>query len=51
MYYLVTAHSQCLMVVGRKGGLSTLCHNCRFAFQPRVRFPGPSYLRSVYDAV
>ena len=30
------------------GGLSTVCHSCRFACQQRVlkTFPGPGYLRS-----
>ena len=37
-----------LRVVGRDGGLSTLCHSCRFACQQRVlkTFPGPGYLHS-----
>ena len=34
--YLATAQSQYLMVIGRDGGLSTLCHSCRFACQQRV---------------
>ena len=35
------------MVIGRNGGLGTLCHSCRFAPQQRVlkTFPGPGYLR------
>ena len=34
--------------IGRGGGLSTLCHSCRFACQQGVlkSFPGPGYLRS-----
>ena len=34
--------------IGRDGGLSTLCHNCRFACQKRVlkMFPCPGYLHS-----
>ena len=37
-----------LRVVGRDGGLSTLCHSCRFACQQRVlnMFPGPGYFHS-----
>ena len=37
-----------LGLIGRNGGLSTLCHSCRFACQQRVlkTFPGPGYLRS-----
>ena len=37
-----------LGLIGRDGGLSTLCHSCRFACQQRVlkTFPGPGYLRS-----
>ena len=35
-------------LIGRDGGLSTLCHSCGFACQQRVlkTFPGPGYLRS-----
>ena len=35
-------------LIGRDGGLSTLCHSCGFACQQRVvkRFPGPGYLHS-----
>ena len=35
-----------LGLIGRDGGLSTLCHSCRFACQQRVlkMFPGPGYL-------
>ena len=38
---------------GRDGGLSTLCHSCRFACRQRVlkTFPGPSYLRSDDEVV
>ena len=34
--------------IGRDGGLSTLCHSCRFPCQQRVlkTFPGPGYLHS-----
>ena len=34
-------------LIGRDGGLSTLCHSCGFACQQRVlkTFPGPGYLR------
>ena len=37
-----------LGLIGRDGGLSTLCHSCGFACQQRVlkTFPGPDYLRS-----
>ena len=37
-----------LVLIGREGGLSTLCHSCGFACQQRVlkTFPGPGYLRS-----
>ena len=37
-----------LELIGRDGGLSTLCHSCGFACQQRVlkTFPGPGYLRS-----
>ena len=32
-----------IYMIGRNGGLSTLCHNCGFDFQQRVlkTFPGP----------
>ena len=35
-------------LIGRDGGLSTLCHSCGFACQHRVlkTFPGPGYLHS-----
>ena len=38
---------------GRDGGLSTLCHNCRFACQQRVlkTFPGPGCLHSEVEVV
>ena len=44
-FYLATTQSQYLMVIGRDGGLSTLCHSCGFACQQRVlkTFPGPGY--------
>ena len=34
--------------IGRDGGLSTLCHSCRFACKQRMlkTFPGPGYIRS-----
>ena len=37
-----------LGLIGRDGGLSTLCHSCGFACQQRVlkMFPGPGYLHS-----
>ena len=37
-----------LGLIGRDGGLSALCHSCRFACQQRVlkTFPGPGYLCS-----
>ena len=37
-----------LGLIGRDGGLSTLCHGCRFACRQRVltTFPSPGYLRS-----
>ena len=37
-----------LGLIGRDGGLSTLCHSYGFACQQRVlkMFPGPDYLRS-----
>ena len=46
--YLATAQSQYLMVIGRDGGLSTLCHSCRFACQQRVlkTFSDPVYFHS-----
>ena len=36
-----------LEFIGRDGGLSTLCHNCKFGCQLRVlkTFPDPGYLR------
>ena len=36
-----------LRLIGRDGGLSTLCHSCRFSRQQSVlkTFPGPGYLR------
>ena len=30
-FQLATTQSLCLMVIGRDGGLSTLCHSCGFA--------------------
>ena len=37
-----------LGLIGRDGGLSTLCHSCRFPYQQRVlkTCPGPGYLCS-----
>ena len=37
-----------LGLIGRDGGLSTLCHSCGFACQQRVlkTFLGPGYLHS-----
>ena len=37
-----------LGLIGRDGGLSTLCHSCRFACQQWAlkAFPGPGYLYS-----
>ena len=37
-----------LGLIGRDGGLSTLCHSCGFACQQRVlkTFPSPGYLHS-----
>ena len=37
-----------LRLIGRDGGLSTLCHSCGFACQQRVlkTFPDPGYLHS-----
>ena len=44
-FHLATAQS--LWLIGRDGGLSTLCHSYGFACQQRVlKFPGPGYLRS-----
>ena len=42
-----------LGLIGRDGGLSFLCHSCRFACQQRVlkTFPGPGYLHSDDGAV
>ena len=46
--YIYISISLTLGLVGRDGGLSTLCHSCGFACQQRVlkMFPGPGYLRS-----
>ena len=37
-----------LGLIGRDGGVSTLCHSCEFACQQSVlkTFPGPGYLHS-----
>ena len=42
-----------LGLIGRDGGLSTLCHGCEFACQQRVlkTFPGPGYLHSEDEVV
>ena len=42
-----------LGLIGRDGGLSTLCHSCRFACQQRElkTFPGSGYLRSQDEVV
>ena len=36
-----------LVLIGKDGGLSTVCHSCRFTCQQRVlkTFPDPGYLR------
>ena len=47
--YIHTISSCCsLGLIGKDGGLSTLCHSCGFASQQGVlkTFPGPGYLRS-----
>ena len=56
VYYIKLTISSCngsipipltLMLVGRDGGCSILCHSCRFACRQRVlkTCPGPGYLR------
>ena len=42
-----------LGLIGRDGGLSTLCHSCGFACQQRVlkKFPDPFYLHFNYEVV
>ena len=37
-----------LVLIGRDGGLSNLCHSCGFDYQQRVLklFSGPGYLHS-----
>ena len=35
-FHLATTQSQCLVVIGRDGGLNTLCHSYGFACQQRV---------------
>ena len=37
-----------LGLIGRGGGLSTLCHSCGFTYQQSVpkTFPSPGYLHS-----
>ena len=51
-FYLATAQSQCPMMIGRNSGLSTLCHNCRFACQQKVlkMFPGPGFTQ-IWDSL
>ena len=48
-FYLATAKSLWLMVIGRDGGLRILCHSCGFACRQRVlkTFSGRSYLSLV----
>ena len=54
LYIWLTISSCCSSIpltsglIGRDGGLSTLCHSCGFACQQRVlkTFPGPGYLHS-----
>ena len=38
-----------LVLIGKDGGLSTLCPSCRFDYQQRVvkMFPGSGYLHSM----
>ena len=50
-FLLATPQSQCLMVIGRDGGLSNLCHSCglwAYVSEEGVQktFPGPGYLSS-----
>ena len=60
IYYIWFTISSCycsipltLVLIGRHGGLSTLCHICKFACQQKVlkTFPGPGYLRSEDEIV
>ena len=48
-FYLGTAHSQCLMVIGRDGSLGPLCHSCEFDCQQggvkNISWPCLSLLR------
>ena len=46
--YCYGSISLALALIGRDGGLSTLCHRCRFACQQKVlkTFPGAGFLRS-----
>ena len=46
-FYLAMTQSQCLMVIWRDDGLSTLCNSCSFACQQRVLklFLASEYLR------
>ena len=48
LFDLPMAQCQYLIVTGRDGGLSTLCHSCRFACQHRVLqiLPGTGYFQS-----
>ena len=45
---LATGQSLCLMMIGRSGGLNTLCNICGFASEKGVQktFAGPAHLRS-----
>ena len=50
-FLLATPQSQCLMVMGRDGGLSNLCHSCglwAYVSEEGVQktFPGPGCLSS-----
>ena len=42
-----------LLLIGRDGGFSTLCHSCDFVCQSRVlkAFAHPGYLRSEFGVV
>ena len=56
LYIYIYIYSSCYssipltsVFIGRDGGLSSLCHSCRFNYQQRVlkTFPGPGYLHSL----
>ena len=53
LFYLVVDQLQCLMVIGRDGGSSTLCHRCEFACQQRVlrTFPCPGFYAPVMGII